>query len=145
MVSLLVRAYGYAGCSRKETKITWLVHMDALQVNQKLRRNSWYFGEYHILNNQTGYYHFRVWRGKDKTLVGQQLSIYEYQAYINAGWHIISFQGLRGTVLILIEDMCITKIDCLQYAIAFMEGKLTEINVNLNTGERTTRPVEPPP
>lgn len=78
-------------------------------------------------------------------ILGQALSIFEYQAYINSGWHIISFQGARGTVLTLIEDMTITRIDCLKFAILFMEGKLSEITVNINTGDRSIKPVSPPP
>lgn len=95
--------------------------------------------------NETGFYHFRCWKGRDRQVIGQKLSIYEYQAYINAGWHLTSFPGRRATILILIEDLTITRADILQFAINFMEGKLIEISYDLDRCTTTRTNVHPPP
>lgn len=97
------------------------------------------------MKNETGFYHFRCWRGGERKVVGEQLSIFEYQAFIHDGWHIVGFDGRRGTVCILIQDMTITRLDCLAYAIAFMDGQLVNINVNLKDLTSTTTAVTPPP
>ncbi len=64
---------------------------------------------------------------------------------MNDGWHIIGFPGHRGTVCVLIEDMTITRKDCLAFAIKFMEGKLKRIDIDLNKLTATESVVIPPP
>jgi hypothetical protein len=97
------------------------------------------------LNNQTGHYHFRVWRGGSGKLVGHQLSIFEYEAWRNAGWKISGFDGRRGNVVILFDDFTITRLDMLAFAIKFMEGQLVNVHIDLRTLTSTITPIIPPP
>jgi hypothetical protein len=78
-------------------------------------------------------------------MIGQQLSIFEYQAFLNWKWKINAFPGRRGTVLVLADDMTITRQECLDFAVKFMEGNLIEISIDLKTLERTQQRINPPP
>lgn len=97
------------------------------------------------MNNQTGFYHFRCWSNDLNKLVGQQLSIFEYQAWVNEGWQITSFTGRRGVVCIVIDDNRITRDNLLSFAIQFMNGGLINVAVNLKDFTSTTSAVIPPP
>lgn len=95
--------------------------------------------------NKTGYYHFRCWRNAVGRIVGQQLSIFEYQAWINEGWRISGFDGRRGVVCILTDDLTITRLELLSYTICFMEGNLVTLAIDLENFTSTIEPVIPPP
>jgi len=97
------------------------------------------------MNNETGFFHFRVWKDQSGKLIGQQLSIFEYTTWIKLGWHLTSFAGRRATIAILSEDMTITRIHMLEYAIAFMDGNMLEMRFDLAELTTETRPVKPPP
>jgi len=97
------------------------------------------------MKNQTGFYHFRCWVSPKDKLVGEVLSIFEYQAWVNEGWKVTGFDGRRGTVCIVTNDDRITRENLLSFASQFMQGKLINVAVNLKDLTYSTSPVTPPP
>ena len=78
-------------------------------------------------------------------MVGDQLTLAAYQAYIREGWRVSGFDGHRGVVCILVQDCTITRLECLAFAIKFMEGTLINVSVDLRNLTSTITAVIPPP
>lgn len=93
----------------------------------------------------TPYHYARIWRGLDKKIIGQILTLPEYQTDLKLGATLWSFTGRRATVCIVTFENDVYRETALDFAIMFMKGTYVTITVDLANLPSTTTNGSPPP